>query len=135
MRRRGGGGNPDQNQAPLLQLARRLGATVQVTSQIGGWVDATVGFRGVNMLWEVKRPGWRRSVANGRKLTETERKQAELRATWAGRIDIIETVDDVIRALLQTDLNRQLDYTDVPNDFLAGVIQALRRNPLMMKGL
>lgn len=135
MRRRGGGGNPDRNQGPLLALAERLGASVQVTSQIGGWVDATIGFRGMNLLWEVKMPGFRKSVARGRKLTKTEASQADLRARWGGRIDIIETADDVIAALLGADRNRSLDYTAVPDDYLASIVRTVRLNPELTKGL
>jgi hypothetical protein len=128
-RRRGGGGHPDANQGPLVKLARRLGATVQITSQIGGWVDATVGFRGVNLLWEIKAEGFQAKVAKGRKLTKTEQQQADLRATWTGRIDVIETADDVIRALLQADLNKPSDYYEVPNDYLAAIVKVVRSNP------
>lgn len=135
-KRRRDGGNPDANQGPLLALARRLGASVKVTSQVPEWVDATVGFRGQNLLWEVKRSGWRAEKKRGRKLTKTEEGQAELHTNWQGRIEIVETPDDVVRALLNADRTKALDYSTVPDDYLAAIVRALRQNlPDLMKGL
>lgn len=130
-RRRASGGNPDGNQKDLIKLARRLGASVAIVSQVNGFTDAVVGFRGSNGLAEFKMPGFKKKQARGRKITQTEQDQAALRATWAGRPpEIIETYEDLLKFLLAMDLNRPTDYQDVADDYLGAVIRALRSGTL-----
>lgn len=135
------GGHADGNQEPLVKFARRMGASVVITSIVPNWVDATVGFRGSTLLWEIKREGWRKGLqkkrGGRRKLRRTEEGQEDLRATWrGGEIEIIETVDDVLRSLLRADLNRPMDLQPVLDDYLAAIVGTVRSNlPAMVKGL
>jgi len=115
-----------------VQFARRLGASVEIISKVGhGCPDALVGFRGSNLIWEFKRPGEpgkRVAKRQGGKLKE---KQQRFVDTWMGKVETIETPEDVIRSLLRADTNRTLDCQEVSDDFLAHVVKAVRSNPLM----
>lgn len=122
------GGHPDKAQPDLVKFARRLGASVKIVSQVGDFVDAAIGFRGSNLLWEIKNPGEIRNDRKGRKQGgQLTPDQVKLRANWRGRIDLIQTTDDVLKALLAADMNRPIDYQDVPDDFLAAMIKSARQ--------
>lgn len=86
-------GNPDSNQAPLVKLARRIGATVRIATALGkGFPDLVVGFRGSTRLWECKKPGG-----------ELRDDQADFHRDWRGApVEIVRTADDVIRLLTGT---------------------------------
>lgn len=94
------GGKPDASQMAILKTAKRLGATYQIVSVVPRFVDAVIGFQGLNLLWEIKTPGGR-----GRK-KKTEEGQQNLRATWRGRIDVVETEAQAVQALLDADRTR-----------------------------
>ncbi len=124
---RRGGGNPDKAQPDLVRYARRLGATVKIISQVGDFCDAAVGFRGSNLLWELKTPGEIRKDRKGRKKGGTlTPEQEDLKANWCGKIELILTQEDVLRSLLAADLNRPLDYQAVADDWLAAIVKAAR---------
>lgn len=97
------GGNPDANQADLVALARRLGADVRVTSQVGrDFPDLVVGFRGVTVLVEVTNP-----AGKGKAFRERKARQAEFRAGWrGGPVVEVKTADDLIRLLTGPDMVR-----------------------------
>lgn len=111
-----------------------MGATVVIISELGnGAPDALVGFRGSNLLWDFKKPGSAPTKRPGkgkkpRKLTGSEEAQAGFDATWMGmpRVEI-ETVDDVMRSLLNADRNKPLDYSEVADDFVAAVVKVVRQ--------
>lgn len=82
-------GRVDSNQAEIVAALRAVGASVQTLANVGnGCPDLLVGFRGVNRLLEVKRPGG--------KLTEPELAWG---VAWRGRAEIVESVDDALREI------------------------------------
>lgn len=108
--RRRRGGKPDANQEGLVKLARRLGATVRITSLVGfGFPDVVIGFRGINLMAEGKLPDTnplrpaKRKATKPRKLTKTEQNQAQFRAEWAGQVTVIESGADVVALLTAAD--------------------------------
>jgi hypothetical protein len=86
----------DSNQGAVVKAFRQIGASVQVLSQVGkGCPDVLVGFRGVNVLVEIKDGG---KVPSARKLTSDQVKWHE---SWAGQVcvatDIRDAIDQVIK--------------------------------------
>lgn len=77
----------DENQAELVGLLRRLGASVLVLSSVGkGCPDILIGLKGNNYLLEIK--------SNMKsKLTEHEQKFFD---TWNGQVAIVRSDTDVI---------------------------------------
>lgn len=84
----------DANQPVLVEALRELGATVQPLHTVGqGCPDLLVGYRGQNVLLEVKNPAQDRSH---RALTEPEKRWHR---EWRGQVIVVETLDDVLKAL------------------------------------
>lgn len=84
---------PDGNQDGLVSLARRLGAKVTITSQVGdGFPDLVIGFQGRNYLVEVKQPGG-----------TLRPKQKDFIAGWRGQVAVVDNGDDLVRLLLKGD--------------------------------
>lgn len=77
----------DINEAQIVAALRAIGASVQHLSA-PGVPDLLVGFRGANMLLEVKR-------TKG-KLTAPE---AEWHNEWRGQVAIVRSVDDALRLI------------------------------------
>lgn len=74
----------DANQAEIVQVLRRIGATVQSLAEVGdGCPDFLVGFRGRNYLLEVKDGS--KSLSR-RRLTEDEQRW---HVVWAGQVRIV----------------------------------------------
>jgi hypothetical protein len=100
------GGKPDKNQEGLVKLGRRLGATIRITSLVGfGFPDFVLGFRGINLLGEVKRPD---KIVVGlktkpRKPTKTEQRQAAFRAEWTGQVAELSGPADMVALLTAAD--------------------------------
>lgn len=86
---------PDGNQAGLVDLAERLGASVAITSQVGdGFPDLVIGFQGRNYLVEVKVPGGK-----------LRPKQTDFIRTWRGHpVAVIDNGDDLVRLLLSREI-------------------------------
>lgn len=86
--------NIDANQPDIVSAVRKVGASVQALHTVGkGCPDLLVGYRGVNMVWEVKdgsKPPCRRT------LTEDE---VEWHAKWRGRVTIVESVGQALSIL------------------------------------
>lgn len=76
----------DGNQAAIVKFARAVGATVDI---IGEPVDLLVGWKGRNLLWEVKPD----------KKAKLRDSQTEFFATWRGAVERINSVDDAARSL------------------------------------
>lgn len=84
----------DGNQAAIVKAARQLGATVQHLHTVGhGCPDLCVGWRGRNVLIEIKDPA---QPPSRRNLTPDE---ARWHDEWRGEVHIVETVEDLQRAL------------------------------------
>jgi hypothetical protein len=80
----------DANQAAIVAGLRAVGATVQSLASIGqGCPDLLVGFRGRNVLFEVKRPG--------AQLTPAE---AHWFDGWRGERRIVTTLDEAWAVLI-----------------------------------
>lgn len=84
----------DKNQPDLVKQIRKLGISVAHTHTVGdGFVDAVLGYKGVNYLVEIKDPS---QPPSKRKLTPDEIKFHE---SWRGQVAIIETIDDVLKLI------------------------------------
>lgn len=88
-----GGGNPDKNQAEIIDVWRRFGADVTVTSQVGrNFPDLVVGLSGVTLLCEVTNP-----EGKGKAHRERKQRQADFRANWkGGPVLEVKTGQDVV---------------------------------------
>ena len=84
----------DRNQAEIVGALRAIGASVQPLHTVGqGCPDLLVGFRGDNLLVEVKDGDL---PPSGRKLNE---RQAEWHGQWRGRVVTVSTVQEAYDAL------------------------------------
>lgn len=82
------------NQPEIVTVLRQMGATVTPTHTLGnGFPDLVVGFRGVNLLLEVKDGD---KPPSKRQLTADEQRWHE---EWRGNAVIVESVDDVVALL------------------------------------
>ena len=80
----------DGNQASVVAGLRKAGARVQTLHEVGcGCPDILVGFRGINYLFEIKRP-------QGSRLTDREVKWLE---EWPGQASVITTLDEALRIM------------------------------------
>jgi hypothetical protein len=84
----------DDNQAEIVEAARKMGCTVQILSHVGfGCPDLLIGCNGVNLLWEVK---------DGKKPPSERRlnpDQIIWHGDWRGQVQVIETIDQAVRAI------------------------------------
>lgn len=89
------GGNPDTGDADMVKLARDLDATIWITSLLGfGFPDWVMGFRGLTILVERKRPGG-----------ELRKTQDKFRETWKGGLYVVlETADDLVAMMTAVDI-------------------------------
>lgn len=79
----------DNNQAEIVEDLRRVGATVQILSDVGqGCPDIVVGFRGRNYLMEIK-DGFGR----------LNKLQAEWHTLWRGQVAVVKTFDEALRVI------------------------------------
>lgn len=86
----------DANQPQLVKQMRKLGLSVAVTSALGnGFVDAVVGYQGVNYLCEIKDPG---QPPSKRKLTPDEQ---YFHTNWKGQVKVIENINDVLKMIVE----------------------------------
>jgi hypothetical protein len=87
----------DANQKNVVKAFRDIGASVQILSAVGkGCPDVLVGFRGCNVLVEIKDGD---KPPSARKLTTDQVKWHE---SWAGQVcvatDITDAINQVIKA-------------------------------------
>ena len=84
----------DANQAVIVDALRDMGCTVQLLHKVGqGCPDLLVGFRGANLLIEVKDG---KKPPSARKLRPA---QVEWHAGWKGQVAVAESVDDALRII------------------------------------
>jgi hypothetical protein len=84
----------DANQSTIVEALRRAGASVQPLHIIGkGCPDLLIGFRGRNLLAEVKDG---EKPPSARVLTIDE---MEWHARWRGEVYVVESVADAMRLL------------------------------------
>jgi hypothetical protein len=85
----------DENHGAIVNALRALGASVQSLAMVGDdCPDLLVGFRGINLLMEVK-PG----EAKDKRRRELRPTQAEWFAKWRGQVVKVDSVDSAIAAL------------------------------------
>lgn len=86
----------DGNQSDIVAALRKIGASVTPTHQVGnGFVDLVCGFRGRNVLFEVKDP---KQPPSKRRLTDDE---AIWFGNWRGEAYVIETAEQAIAILMK----------------------------------
>jgi hypothetical protein len=84
----------DDNQALIVQALRQVGARVQPLHTVGhGCPDLLVGFRGVNILLEVKDG---QKPASARVLTSDERAWHD---QWRGQVAVVSSIDEALAAV------------------------------------
>ena len=84
----------DSNHKEIIQAFRDLGASVFDTAALGsGFPDCVLGFRGQNVLVEIKDGSLPPSK---RKLTPDEQK---FHAVWLGRVVIINNIDEAVELI------------------------------------
>ena len=81
----------DRNQPEIVNALRLAGASVQLLHSVGeGCPDILIGYRGVNILAEIK----------DHEASNTDRKlrprQVEWHAAWRGQAAVIETVGQAL---------------------------------------
>lgn len=85
----------DSNQAAIVEALRRISVNVE---PIGKPVDLLICHRGETSLMEVKNPDGRDQITKD---------QAEFLARWPGRVHIVRSVDEALRAVLGKDMDVQ----------------------------
>lgn len=84
----------DSNQPQIIETFRAMGASVAPTHTLGaGFPDLVVGWRGINLLVEIKDGD---KPPSKRQLTEDEQRWHE---DWRGNVVIVESVGDAINLL------------------------------------
>jgi hypothetical protein len=84
----------DRNQGEIVTALRGIGATVQPLHAVGqGCPDLLVGWRGINLLFEIK--DWKQPPSK-RVLTDD---QVEWHGGWKGQVVKVETVDAALAVL------------------------------------
>ena len=89
-------GRTDANQTEIVNALRAIGCSVAITSGAGnGLPDLIVGFRGVNLLLELKDGN---KVPSAKKLTEAEQYFV---SNWKGHpVQIIESPEEAVNYVL-----------------------------------
>lgn len=81
----------DSNQPAIVDMARKLGFTVAVTSALGkGFVDVALGIFGLTFLAEIKDPA---KPPSQRKLTPDE---VKFHDEWRGHVCVIMFPEDLV---------------------------------------
>jgi Holliday junction resolvase len=95
----------DNNQPEIVKTFRRAGATVTCTHMVGkGFPDLVVGYRGVNLLVEVKNE----QASKGPKLTSD---QIIWHNEWVGTVHIIKNATEALNLLNEVCKNQgMLEY-------------------------
>ena len=84
----------DDNQGEIVQALRQIGCSVQPLHTVGkGVPDLLVGFRGKNLLLEIKDGN---KVASARRLTTD---QKVWHRQWCGQCKVVSSVDEAIKTV------------------------------------
>ena len=84
----------DRNQSEIVLALRKVGATVHPLHAVGfGCPDLLVGYRGQNLLMEVKDG---ELPPSARRLTPD---QIGFHSLWRGQVAVVKSVDEAITAL------------------------------------
>ena len=95
----------DENQADLVAYLRKRGATVKSLAAVGqGFPDLAVGYKGINLLVEIKNPSQSNTVQ------KLKPQQVDVHENWQGKIDIVKTEADIDGIL--SDIDFVVDLAD-----------------------
>jgi hypothetical protein len=84
----------DANQTQIVSALRSVGASVELLSAVGkGCPDLLVGYRGVNLLMEIKDG---KKPPSERKLTSD---QIVWHREWKGVVTVVNSVDEALFAI------------------------------------
>lgn len=84
----------DANQPAIVDALRRAGASVQPLHAVGsGCPDILVGFRGVNLMVEIKDGN---KPPSARRLTPD---QVVWHDAWRGQVIVVKSVDEALTAI------------------------------------
>jgi len=90
MSRRGHAGRVDANHAECVKALRSAGMMATSTAMLGnGFADIIVGYRGLNILLEIKSEGGR--------MTSDER---QFHLTWAGQVAVANSPEEAVIAVV-----------------------------------
>jgi hypothetical protein len=82
----------DANQTEIVEAIRKTGASVAITSMVGGgFPDLVVGFRNKTFLFEVKDPS---KPPSQRQLTPA---QQEFHKLWYGHVKVIHIAEEAFK--------------------------------------
>jgi hypothetical protein len=85
----------DANQQAIVLAFRQIGASVQVLSAVGkGCPDVLVGFRGVNVLVEIKDGS---KAPSAQKLTAD---QIAWHANWGGQVCVANSIQNAVEKVI-----------------------------------
>lgn len=90
---------PDANQAAIIEALRGIpDCSVLVLSAVGrGCPDLLVGYRGANLLVEVKNPAHEK--VGGAAMEETRARQQKFRDSWKGAVIRATGLKEIITAM------------------------------------
>ena len=81
----------DANQAEIVKALRAVGCSVQILSSVGkGCPDILIGYRGKNLLFELKDG---RKPKSAQKLTDD---QVVWHSIWNGSVHVVNSVEDAL---------------------------------------
>lgn len=84
----------DDNQAAVVAALRQVGASVQILSAVGqGCPDILAGYRGVNVLLEIKDGS---KPPSARVLTPDEH---DWQIAWRGQVTTVKNADEALAAI------------------------------------
>lgn len=87
----------DSNQVEIVKAFRKIGASVQILSAVGkGCPDVLVGFRGVNVLVEIKDG---EKAPSAQALTADQRKW---HAAWNGQVCVANSIEEAVVKVIRT---------------------------------
>jgi hypothetical protein len=92
-------GKPDANQAAIVEALRGIPeCSVLVLSAVGrGCPDLLIGYRGANLLVEVKNPDHEK--IGGQAMEETRARQTKFRESWKGAVVRATSLKEIITAM------------------------------------
>jgi hypothetical protein len=87
----------DGNHGDVVAALRKVGIAARSTATIGeGFPDLLAGFRGVNVLLEIKDST---KPPSARKLTKAEE---DFIATWPGPVYVVTSAEEAVRVVVET---------------------------------
>lgn len=87
----------DGNHQAIVAALRKIGASAQSLAAVGkGCPDLVVGYRGINLLLEVKNPDADRGTP-----TKLNAAEQEFYETWAGQVAVVTSAEEAVRVVVE----------------------------------